>query len=165
MRRRLFVAISLAASSGAAAAAASEAMAETAQPASRTAKGRFDVTLVPQPPAEDVPNGRMTLRKTFHGDLAGTSSGEMLTSSDARDGSGAYVAVERFTGQLAGREGSFYLVHRGIMDQGRADLSIAVVPGSGTGELQGLTGTLELDLASKQHDFVFTYTLPDKAAQ
>lgn len=127
--------------------------------------GRFDVSLAPQTQADDVPNGRMTLRKTFHGELAGTSVGEMLTSSDAKDGSGAYVALERFSGQLGGRSGSFYLVHRGIMDRGRADLSIIVVPGSGTGALEGLTGTLRLDLASKDHAFIFDYSLASEAGR
>ena len=70
------------------------------------------------------------------------------------------MAVERFTGRLGERSGSFYLVHRGIMDGGRPDLSITVVPGSGTGELTGITATLHLDLASKQHAFRFDYRLP-----
>jgi hypothetical protein len=123
------------------------------------ASGHFDVSLTPQPQASGVPNGRMTIGKTFRGALAGTSTGEMLTSSDAKNGSGAYVAVERFTGRLDGRSGSFYLVHRGIMDGGRPDLSITVVPGSGTGELAGISGTLQLDLASKDHAFTLEYSL------
>jgi hypothetical protein len=152
VRRRLALAVALTSLACTAAIAAKEEAGRLT--------GRFEVTLVPETQAAVVPNGRMRMRKVFHGELAGTSSGEMLTSSDARSGSGAYVAVERFDGRLAGRTGSFYLVHRAIMNAGRADLSITVVPGSGTGELEGLSGTLNLDLKSKQHDFTFDYRLP-----
>ena len=82
--------------------------------------------------------GRLKLDKTFHGDLQGTSVGEMMTAGTAVEGSAGYVAIERVTGSLAGRAGSFVLLHRGTMQQGAFELSIVVVPDSGTGQLAGL---------------------------
>lgn len=119
--------------------------------------GHFDVELRPEAQAPDVPNGRMTFRKTFHGGLQGRSVGEMLSNSDGKSPSGAYVALERFTGQLGDRSGSFYLIHRGIMDGARTQLEIAVVPGSGTGQLTGIEGVFTLDMSSKNHAFTFDY--------
>jgi len=134
--------------------------AQMVEPVSGRAEGSFEVHLAPQEQSEGAPNGRMAIRKTFEGDLTGTSSGEMLTSSDAANGSGAYVAIERVTGRLSGRSGSFYLVHRGIMERGRRELSITVVPESGTAELAGIRGTMTLDLSEGLHRYSFDYQLP-----
>ena len=86
----------------------------------------------------------MSLEKAWHGGVQATSRGEMLTAMGAGKGSGAYVAVERVTGTVLGRKGSFSLVHRGVMAGGQQELSITVVPGSGTDELQGLEGTVSI---------------------
>lgn len=126
------------------------------------ASGTFNVTITPVTPADgaatDLP-GRMTLTKTFHGGLTGTGEGEMLGAMGP-DQSGAYVAMERVRGALDGREGTFLLVHRGVMDRGAQDLSITIVPGSGTGALEGLTGVFHLTIAGGEHRYVLDYTLP-----
>lgn len=127
------------------------------------AEGRFDVRM--QPLAEDEGCGgfaRMSLDKEFHGDLEGHSKGVMLAAQTEVKGSAGYVALERVTGELAGRSGSFVLQHSGMMGQGEQRLTIEVVTDSGTGELEGISGTLEIDFEQEGHPFVFTYSLPDE---
>lgn len=129
---------------------------------SEIAKGTFGVKLAPMT-FEDVPAdallGRLSLDKTFEGDLAATSRGQMLTAGDNRTGSGVYVAVERVTGTLNGKSGTFALHHTGIMDQGKPSLGIRVVPGSGTGELAGISGTFTLEIRDKVHYYTLEYAL------
>ena len=131
-------------------------------PMTAIAKGPFDVKLTPQGAGTDpTAVGRMTLDKTFHGDLEATSAGEMLAVRTAVAGSAGYVAIERVSGTLAGRTGTFALQHWGIMDNGAPDLRIAVVPDSGTGQLAGLAGTMTIDIQpGGKHFYTFTYTLP-----
>jgi hypothetical protein len=127
------------------------------------ASGTFDVKLGPQAlsdTAADPTLGRMSIDKQYHGDLEGTGKGEMLTAGSG-EGSGAYVAVERVTGKLKGRSGSFSLQHRGIMTRGTPDLAIAVVPDSGTGELVGLAGTMTIKIENGKHFYEIEYTLPN----
>jgi len=127
------------------------------------ATGTFEVKLWPQASA-DLPQGvigRMSIEKTFHGGIEGTSKGEMLTAgSGAKGSSGGYVALEQFTGTLNGRKGSFVLQHSGTMTRGTPQLLIAVVPDSGTDELVGLTGKLTITIADGKHSYDFEYTLP-----
>ena len=127
-----------------------------------TMTGAFDVTITPVQPAPgtapDVP-GRMTLSKVFHGDLAGTGTGEMLATM-APGASGAYVAMERVNVTLDGRSGSFALVHRGLMDKGVQELLITVVPGSGADGLAGITGVFHLTIEGGEHRYDLEYTLP-----
>jgi len=124
--------------------------------------GEFEVELAPQPMAEagaESGLGRMTLNKQFHGELEATSQGEMLSAMTGVQGSGVYVAVERVTGALAGRRGSFMLHHTGIMKRGAPHLSINVVPDSGTDELAGLTGKMDIRIeAGGKHFYDFEYS-------
>lgn len=126
------------------------------------ASGTFTVKLEPHPPAlADSGLGRMSLDKQFSGDLAAHSLGEMLAYRSAVDGSAGYVAMERVTGTLGGRRGSFVLQHSGTMDRGVLGLVVSVVPGSGTEELAGLTGTLAIQIdAQGGHSYTFDYRLP-----
>ena len=129
------------------------------------ATGRFDVKVTPIA-AEGATAGafpRHSLAKTFHGDLVGTSEGEMMSVGGA-DGSGAYVALETVLGTLQGRTGTFSLVHRGTMRHG-ADfkLSVVVVPDSGTGDLTGIDGTMEILIAGRKHSYKLSYTLPQQS--
>jgi Protein of unknown function (DUF3224) len=132
------------------------------------AHGSFDVKLTPQKPdssgAMDAGVARLSLDKQFHGDLEGTSKGEMLSamSADVKN-SGVYVALERVTGTLAGRSGSFVLYHTGVMDRGQQNLSINVVPDSGTGDLKGITGKFTIVIEPDgKHFYDFGYDLPAK---
>jgi hypothetical protein len=126
----------------------------------RRASGAFDVKITPQAmTAEGSGLGRMSLDKQFRGDLAATSKGEMLTASTPVKGSAVYVAVEQVTGTLHGRSGSFVLHHTGIMSRGTPQLTITVVPDSGTGELEGLTGTMTITIADGKHTYDFDYML------
>ena len=130
---------------------------------SAIAKGSFSVELKPQaePSAADgVSLGRMSLDKKFEGDLIAVGKGEMLTALTPVKGSAGYVAIERVTGTLHGRSGSFVFQHTGTMNQGAQQLSISVVPGSGTGVLAGITGTLELSIVEGKHFYEFEYALP-----
>jgi hypothetical protein len=127
---------------------------------SATIKGPFDVKMTPQGAATD-PVGRFTLDKAYHGDLEATALGEMLAFGTAVKGSAGYVAIEKVTGTLAGRSGTFALQHWGVMDKGTPELRIMVVPDSGTGDLTGLTGTMTIDIQPDgKHFYGFTYTLP-----
>jgi hypothetical protein len=111
--------------------------------------------------AADATLGRMSIDKQFHGDLDGTSKGQMLTAmTDIKDSAG-YVAIERVTGTLQGRSGSFVLQHNGTMTRGAPQLTITVVPDSGTGELAGLAGKLTINIVDGKHFYDFEYTLAD----
>lgn len=127
------------------------------------ARGTFEVKLAPQPTAHDhapAPLGRLSIDKEFRGDLTGTSKGEMLTAGTAVRESAGYVAIERVTGTLQGRRGSFVLQHSGTMNRGVPSLLITVVPDSGTDGLAGLTGTMTITIAEGKHSYEFEYTLP-----
>ena len=125
------------------------------------ARGTFDVTLAPLAPHHTGEHalGRMSIDKTFHGDLEATSAGEMLAGMTAVKSSAAYVAIERVTGALGGREGSFLLQHTGVMHRGAPTLVVTVVPDSGTGDLSGLSGTMQIIVDGKQHSYVMEYTI------
>jgi len=128
------------------------------------ATGPFDVKLNPQTDDKvgDPTLGRMSIDKQYHGDLEATSKGQMLTamSSDVK-GSGVYVAVERVNGTLHGHTGTFALHHTGIMTRGVPQLTITVVPDSGTGQLVGLTGKMDIKIVEGKHSYDFEYTLPE----
>jgi hypothetical protein len=127
------------------------------------ATGPFDVKMTPQPATDgfgDPAIGRMALDKTFHGDLAATSKGEMLAVRTSIAGSAGYVAMERVVGTLHGRGGSFALQHSGSMSRGAPSLAIHVVPDSGTDALVGLTGTLTITNVDGKHAYDFAYDLP-----
>jgi hypothetical protein len=127
------------------------------------AKGTFDVKVAPV--AEDKANGstlgRYSLDKQYHGDLEASAKGEMLTAGSDVKGSGAYVAVERVTGTLNGRKGSFVLVHKGTMDHGSMELDVTVVPDSGTDSLMGISGRLNIIIADGKHSYDLEYSLPE----
>lgn len=128
------------------------------------ATGPFEVKLDPQAPDEKgggAAIGRIFLDKRFHGDLEATSKGTMLAANTTVKDSGAYVAIEIVTGTLKGRTGTFALHHTGIMTHGTPSLSIQVVPGSGTGQLTGITGTMNINIADGKHSYDFDYTLPE----
>lgn len=123
-------------------------------------RGTFEVTITPQTGAE-APVGRLSLAKRYHGPLAASSTGEMLAVHGGVQGSAGYVAMEKVTGTLEGRQGAFALQHSGSMDRGAQSLVIAVVPDSGTDALAGLKGTLAIEITDGQHFYVFDYTLPE----
>lgn len=125
------------------------------------ATGTFDVELTPQPPTAGAESGiaSMSIAKRFHGDLEGTSAGEMLASMTDVEGSAAYVAIETVTGTLHGRSGTFVLQHSGTMERGEQRLSVRVVPDSGTGELAGLEGEMTIEIAEGVHSYRFDYAL------
>ncbi len=128
------------------------------------AHGPFDVKIAPQPPdvpGDTAPPSRMTLDKHYHGDLEGGGKGQMLAARTAGNRSGAYVAIEQVSATLQGRRGTFVLAHRGIMDDGAQHLEVSVVPGSGTGELTGIAGTMTIEIApGGAHSYGFDYALP-----
>ncbi|MDZ4675329.1 MAG: cyanophycinase [Gemmatimonadota bacterium] len=127
-----------------------------------TAAGTFDVTVTPQAPDAHTPGslGRFTLDKIFHGELNGTSVGQMLAAGTPTDGSAGYVAIEQVTGTLQGRRGSFVLQHSGTMNRGEASLVLTVVPDSGTEGLAGLAGSMTITVADGVHSYAMNYQLP-----
>jgi hypothetical protein len=124
------------------------------------ARGTFDVQLQPGKPELDGAVSRFELSKTFHGDLEGTGAGVMLSAGDPQSGSAGYVAIETVRGRLHGREGGFALQQMGLMLDGSQTLHYEVVPGSGDGELQGITGTMHLTIDDDgMHRFELNYEL------
>jgi hypothetical protein len=122
------------------------------------ASGTFEVKVEPIAGESRFP--RLALEKRFRGDLDGTSAGEMMSVDSTVEGSGAYVAIERVTGTLGGRQGSFSLIHNGTMRNGDDfRIDIKVVPDSGTEQLQGLTGTMQIVIEEGRHSYHFDYSI------
>ena len=124
------------------------------------AKGPFDVTITPQETAADASVARMLLYKEFHGDLDAIAHGEMMAAHEPLTGAGVYVALDRVTGTLHGKSGSFLMAHRGIANADGQQLDIVIVPGSGTGQLTGITGSVGIEIEEKKHFYTIDYTLP-----
>lgn len=126
------------------------------------AKGTFEVKVVPQSEpekGEGATLSRMSIDKQFHGDLEATSKGEMLSAMTDVKGSAGYVAIERVTGILRGRSGSFVLQHNATMTRGTPQLNIIVVPDSGTGQLTGIAGNMKINIVDGKHYYEFDYSL------
>lgn len=124
------------------------------------AKGSFDVTITPQETADDAPVARMLLYKEFHGDLEAIAHGEMMAAHEPLTGAGVYVAIDRVAGTLHGKRGSFLIAHRGIRNAEGQQLEIVIVPGSGTGQLTGITGTVGIEIVEKKHFYTIDYEIP-----
>ena len=129
------------------------------------AKGEFEVNLQPLEAyaagQDEIALGRMSIEKTFTGDLSAQSRGEMLSARTTVEGSAGYVAIEQVNGSLAGRNGSFVLQHFGIMNQGQNHLVLEVVPDSGTAELIGLSGKMTIRIEDGKHYYEFDYELSE----
>lgn len=124
------------------------------------AKGSFEIKMQPAPAGEGAGRaavGRMLIDKQYAGDLTGIGQGEMLSAGNPAAGSASYVAIEHVTGILAGRQGSFALAHAGTMHNGAQTLAIDIVPGSGTGDLFGITGKLAIRIDERQHFYELDY--------
>lgn len=126
-------------------------------------KGRFEVRRSPQPPVE-LGGGAEAMHvrfdKRFEGALEAASVVHMLAVGTAVEGSAAYVAIERIEGELDGRAGSFLMRHCGTMNRGAPSLDLEVVPDSADAELEGLRGTMHIDIVDGEHFYTFDYTLP-----
>ena len=163
MKRSLRILVALAAVLVAASASANDAT-EKGNAMTRHAQGPFDVKTAPivqEPHPDGITLGRYSLEKRYHGALDAVAKGEMLTAGGTVKGSAGYVAVERVEGSLDGKKGSFALQHLGQMSPAGQQLTIVVVPGSGTGELAGIDGSLEIKIgAGGAHSYDFSYSLP-----
>ena len=126
------------------------------------ASGAFDVKVMPQTDADSVLS-RMTLDKQYHGDLDGTGKGQMLASGTEVKETGIYVALEKVTGTLHGKRGSFLLQHTGLMLRGTPNLTITIVPDSGSDDLVGISGRMDIKIeAGGKHFYELDYTLPSR---
>ncbi len=122
-----------------------------------SATGTFEVKLEPQEDS-DAPAGRMIIRKKYSGDLLGSGIGQML-SKRTEGGTAAYSAVEEFSGSVAGKNGSFTLIHNGFISPQTQKLEVYVLRGSGTGDLANISGTLDIIQEGGAHKYVFNYEL------
>lgn len=131
------------------------------EPIMQHASGTFEVKITPaaNDSADGVTLGRMTVAKQFSGPLTATSQGDMLTGAGTVAGSAAYVLIERVTGSLDGRAGSFALAHLGVMDRGKPELRVTIVPDSGSGGLAGISGTLVIRIEGGKHYYDLDYRL------
>ena len=126
------------------------------------AKGEFDVSRSDEPACDmggGVSSGHYRFDKRFHGALAASSVVHMLAVGTDVPGSAAYVAIERLDGSLDGRAGTFFLQHNGVMNRGAATLSLTIVPDSGTGELQGISGRMAIEITEGRHFYTLDYAL------
>ena len=132
----------------------------------QVAKGIFTVKLSPltfEGAEAESFLGRMAIDKQISGDLSATTQGQMLSAMTGTKGSAAYVAIEKVSGVLHGKSGSFVLQHTGLMDKGKASLSVVVVPDSGTDELTEITGEFKINIVDGKHHYEFLYRLPGQA--
>lgn len=129
------------------------------------ARGEFEVRVQSLPSyaqgKDGITLGRMSIDKTFSGDLQGQSKGEMLSAKNADKQAAGYVAIEQISGNLDGRQGSFVMQHYGTMQGANQHLVLEVLPHSATGQLQGLSGRMLINLSGGQHSYVFDYRLPE----
>jgi Protein of unknown function (DUF3224) len=127
------------------------------------ARGTFEVKVQPLAPS-DIPGvARFSIDKTIHGDLEATTKGEMLTAGDPKAGTAGYVAIETVTGKLDNKSGSFVLQHFATMDASGPNMTVKVVPGSGSGDLKGISGTFTIIIADGKHRYDLEYQLTTKA--
>ena len=127
-----------------------------------TARGPLEVTVEAEPPfleRDGIKINRNMVRKEFSGDMVGLSEAQMIAAYTATPGSAGYVAIEHFTGSVGGKSGSFVLQHHGLMEKGEAVLTVMIVPDSGTGELAGISGNLEIDNQEGKHSYILRFAL------
>ena len=129
-------------------------------PMPQHATGTFTVDIKPLTPTPAEGISRFSINKQIHGGLEATTQGEMFSAGDPQHGHAGYVAIERVTGTLAGRHGSFVLQHFATMDASGPKMQVQIVPGSGTEALQGITGTFEIKITGGQHNYDLAYELP-----
>ncbi len=125
-----------------------------------TARGTMAVNMEAEPPfleQEGMSLNHNVVSKSFHGDMAGASEAHMIAAYTGTPGSAGYVAIEHFTGSVCGQSGSFVMQHSGVMNRGDARLTVTIVPDSGSGELTGITGTLDIDSEEGQHTYALNY--------
>ena len=125
------------------------------------ARGTFTVNVQPltPPPAEGI--SRFSIDKQIHGDLEATTKGEMFSAGNPQQGAAGYVAIEAVTGTLAGKHGGFVLQHSATVDPNGRKMMVNIVPGSGTGELKGISGTFDIQIEGGKHSYDLSYTLPE----
>ena len=128
---------------------------------SHKAQGAFTVKIQPLTPAPADGLARFSIDKQIQGDLEATTKGEMFSGGDPKQGAAGYVAIEVVTGTLNGKTGTFALQQMATMDQNGHQISVVVVPGSGTGELKGISGTFTIEKADGNHCYSLEYTLPE----
>ena len=125
-----------------------------------TARGTFEVVMEGEPPfleQDGLTVNRVVVHKEFSGGMVGASEAQMLAAFTATPGSAGYVAIERFTGSVDGKPGSFVLQHSGVMSNGDAQLTVTIVPDSGAGALAGIAGSMEIDVDEGQHSYALDY--------
>ena len=128
-----------------------------------TARGSLEVNIEPEAPfleQDGLKLNRNVVLKQFSGDMAGSSEAQMIAAFTGTPGSAGYVAIEYFTGSVGEKSGAFALQHSGTMNRGDAQLTVTIVPDSGSGELTGISGTLEIDNEEGEHSYVLDYELP-----
>ncbi len=132
---------------------------------SQQIKGEFDVKRSMEPACDmgdGVEAGHFRFDKRFHGDLDASSVVHMLAVITAVEGSAGYVAIERVIGSVLGREGTFFLQHNGIMKRGVPTLALSVVPDSGTGKLEGISGEMRIDIVDGKHFYTFDFDVAEE---
>jgi hypothetical protein len=117
---------------------------------------------MPYDERDGITLSRTRVTKTFHGDLEGRSTAELLMAVTAVEGSAAYVGFERIEGKVGGRSGSFVLHHNATGARGAQSASWTIMPDSGTGELAGIGGEARIEIAPDGgHSLILDYDLSE----
>ncbi len=124
---------------------------------SMTAKGIFEADLKPQAD-EGFVAGRMTIDKTYSGGMSGIGKGQMI-SKRIEGGAAVYYAVEEFSGSVEGKRGAFTLIHKGFMNAEVQTLDVDILDGSGSGDLESITGSMTINRESERHSYELIYSL------
>ncbi len=122
-----------------------------------SANGTFEIQLTPQEDVE-APAGRMLIKKTYLGDMTGSGTGQMI-SKRTENGAAVYYAVEEFSGAVKGKSGGFTLLHKGHMNKESQSLEVTILEGSGSGELQSISGSMLIVQDASGHRYELTFEL------
>jgi|GEM_PF-924803 len=129
---------------------------ESKDPTMKVIEGKFEVSITPaEGDTHDV--GRMLIEKRYSGGLEADAFGQMLSQRQPGDTNAVYVALEHVQGKLEGMEGGFSLVHNGKIKNGENSLNIEISPGSGTGDLQGISGYMDIEITDAGHFYTLHY--------
>lgn len=127
----------------------------------KQATGTFEIENWEEKPYEEMEGVKLTrtkVTKTFHGDIDGESTAELLMAYGSEEGSAAYVGFERIVGRVGDRSGSFVLHHTASSSPDGQTASWSIVPSSATGDLAGLSGEAQISADSEGgHTFTLDY--------
>lgn len=95
---------------------------------------------------------RASVKQTYSGSLDAKSTLEYLMTT-FEDGRSSFIGIEEIIGELEGKSGSFLLNHTGTHEDDVAKSTFEIIPNSGTGELEGISGSGHYEATHDQSTF------------